>query len=551
MGAMGRFVGGFDAAASGQGGNDLAALLARLRRDPEVTAEMRERFGPIELAWRRETADNLERTAELTNGLDMRAMMMNGMNGGESDAVAAVRKVAEELREIDQRAYRAVAVVIGQDKSDLVFSRQRPFADAEGAAEVGQEVLAPNLATAAEPEPEAPELADQPGYMGSAAFFSGPPPAWTAAQIARMLKPLGVPDSSLAVIEGIVDGWTAREWQPKVASFGAEFGELSDALYRQREDGGLGIDPSKAAKMTALRLRMVDAVIAADAVLFDELATALGFGADSAEILLLRLERVQLAAEPMAMGGPRYIASPSAILARASLSPEASRAFLEGSRDAWKAFAQSFPADVRGVVERSDRQQMAMQDAGTSRDFSEFQRIMTENTAAARDFIRRYGELCDAAASKAGGGAEAATAIRRARLALSRPDVYKSSDCATRQLAAALALDGVSDDQRARLEALKAEYDAVYEMLSEKIAVGSEEVDPADGEAWRAMQERMEAEEKLRFQRNERTEKARSEARRILGDELASRVRGLVPDEADPSAGRRAAGFNPFLEDED
>jgi hypothetical protein len=65
------------------------------------------------------------------------------------------------------------------------------------------------------------------------------------------------------------------------------------------------------------------------------------------------------------------------------------------------------------------------------------------------------------------------------------------------------------------------------------------------------MQERMEAEEKLRFQRNERTEKARSEARRILGDELASRVRGLVPDDVDAAASRQMNRFDPFAGDDD
>jgi hypothetical protein len=72
-----------------------------------------------------------------------------------------------------------------------------------------------------------------------------------------------------------------------------------------------------------------------------------------------------------------------------------------------------------------------------------------------------------------------------------------------------------------------------------------------DPDGWREYQERAEAVEKIRFQRNERTEKARSEARRILGEELASRVRGLVPDEADGPAAPSVTGFTPFAEDDD
>jgi hypothetical protein len=120
---------------------------------------------------------------------------------------------------------------------------------------------------------------------------------------------------------------------------------------------------------------------------------------------------------------------------------------------------------------------------------------------------------------------------------------WREADAAIVRAAAQL-----GEQQRARLEALKAEYDAVYEMLSEKIAGSAEQADPNDGEAWRAMQERVEAEQKLLFQRNERTEKARSEARRILGDELAARVRGLVPDEADPAKSRQANRFDFFAQ---
>jgi hypothetical protein len=76
-GAMGMFAGAFDGDGLGAGGGDLATLLARLRRDRDVTADMRERFGPIELSWRRERADNAEEFAEFMSTLDTTALMMN------------------------------------------------------------------------------------------------------------------------------------------------------------------------------------------------------------------------------------------------------------------------------------------------------------------------------------------------------------------------------------------------------------------------------------------------------------------------------------------
>ena len=562
-GAMGMFAGGFGGDGVDPGAGDLATLLARLRRDADVTAEMRERFGPIELAWRRERADNAEQLAELANGLDTTAIMVGGMNadGSANESLQAVQKAVEARGAIDQRAYRAVAEVIGTEKSRLVFSRTTSVADgADGRAPEQAETLAPSLA-ALEQAAEPVEANETSIFVGSAAVLASEPPVWTATQLARLFKPLGVPDSSLAVLEGVVDGWTKREWEPKVAPLGQQLEELSMSLYSRSATAGDAVagepisfeaNPEKLAKISATRRQVVDAAFAADAALVSELGAALGFDADSAEMLALRLERVRLAAEGTPFGNAQAsFASPAAILSRANLPPEAARAFIENSRDGWKAFLDSLATDVQAVLVRSERQQKAMQDSQVNQDWQGFQKVVSANAAEAAVFMRRYSELCDSAAAKTSERPEVVAAIKRARLAVARPDVYNAADCATQQLESALKLDGVGDEQRARLEALKAEYDAVYEMLSEKIAGGAAESDPNDGEAWRAMQERVEAEQKLLFQRNERTEKARSEARRILGDELAARVRGLVPDEADPAKTRQASRFDPFAEDDD
>jgi hypothetical protein len=560
-GAMGRFAVGFGGGGLDAGAGDLATLLARLRRDPEVTAEMRARFEPIEIAWRRERADNAEQFAEFMNTLDTTALMMGGMNpdGSMSETMRKIQSLGGEKNEIDQRAYRAVAAVIGAEKSEVVFSRTTTFDQGADGADVERaSVLTPNpTAFATETEVEDAATDDYSGYLAGAAMIQSAPPAWSTAQLARLLKPLGVADASLAVLEGIVDDWNKREWEAKVAPLGRQLTELSMSLYNSQpaadidpgEGASFGLNPEKVAKVSAARRQLIDAILAADAVLVSELGTALGLASDSAEVLILRLDRVQLASEG-GLSGARNVVSPAQILSRANLSPEAARAFIEGSREGWIAFADSIAADVRSVLDRGERQQKAMESARQDGSWQTIQQVMASNTAEAAAFARRYNDLCDAAAAKASDRAEVAAAIKRARLSLARPDVYKTADCATRQLDAAIALDGVSDDQRARLEALKAEYDAVYELLSEKIAGGGA-VDPNDGEAWRAMQERIEAEQKLFFQRNERTEKARSEARRILGDELAARVRGLVPDEADAAKGREANRFDPFAEEDD
>lgn len=560
MGAMGMFAGAFGGGGLDPNAGDLSALLARLRRDSDVSAETRAAFDPIELTWRRERADNLEKLAEITNGIDTAEMMTGGMgfDGGLNETMQAIQKLSKEGGEIDQRAYRAVAALIGAEKSESVFSKTTTASAGTDGEAVRNEALAPVLS---EPEPEPDAFAssdDYPSDMGAAMLRSAPP-APNAAEIARALKPFGFPEASLPVLERVVADWTAAEWNAKVVPVGEQLDNLHVERVSRRDDGSGGIDPrdfgrpfdaETRARISATRRQLVAAIFAADSALLTDLGAALGFSADGAESMALRLERLRLAVD-WDFGGGRSVASPAAILARADLPPEAARAFLEQSREAWKNFADGLPGEVNAVLERSERQQQALQVAQEKQEWESFQKTMAANSAAAAAFSRAYAALCDEAAAKMADRPELAAAIKRARLSATRPDVYKAADCATAQLEAALKLDGTSADQRARLEALKAEYDAVYEMLSAKIAGGDAEESSDSKESWRVMQERAEAEQKLLFQRNERTEKARSEARRILGDELAARVRGLVPSESDPAKSRRTNRFDFFGEDED
>jgi hypothetical protein len=237
-------------------------------------------------------------------------------------------------------------------------------------------------------------------------------------------------------------------------------------------------------------------------------------------------------------------------LVRAGLSPEESRAVLENTRDAWQALAAALPSAARALIEYRSRAETAMSPAAGDVYYGSSDQLIVQADAAMRAFARRYGELCDVAAAKASEKAEVAASIRRARLSLARPDVYEPSECATGPLESALAINELSAEQRARLEALKAEYDAAYESLSEKIACGPTGTDTNGRGTMEATQQLVEFEQRLRLQRNERTEKARSEARRILGDELASRVRGLESAKVEPLRTRMAQPFGPAAEDD-
>ena len=544
-------VGGFEEAQS----VNPAAIISRLRRDAEIGADARALLEPIEVSWRRDRADLTERIADLSREIDLAAFMTGGANanGAPNEAIAEIQRVVIERADAAQRAYAAIAAAIGPDKAaDFLETDKRMKPDAAGGFEEVA-VLVPHQVEAVIPEPET--WYETPGVVGVASVNVAPK-AWTARELARLFQPLGMPEASFAVLEGVVDGWRAREWDAKVVPLGTALSDATAQLYSNAVNGADGakeVDQAALARIDGLRRQLVDAVFAADLALVTELQAVLGLGADSAEVLCLRLERAPFAASSPAYSpeGTRRIASPAAILERADVSPEMARAFFEKSRDAWKAFADDLPAKARAGLERAERQQVAMRSAQENSDWQPFQALVAANDALAREYFRAYDALCDEAAAKADDQRTASGPIKRARLALAWPEVYASADSAIFQLNSALAIDGLADDQRARLESVLAEYEAVYDSISEKIATDGGAFDNADPEAWRAMQERVEAKQRLRFQRDEHTEKARAEARRILGDELASRVRGLVRDENAPPRATAAHGFDPFMPEDD
>jgi hypothetical protein len=196
---------------------------------------MRERFGPIELSWRRERADNAEEFAEFMSTLDTTALMMGGVNpdGSASETMRKIQSLGEGRSEIDQRAYRAVAAVIGAEKSEAVFRKTPTMVggDDGGAPERAEALSLNPAALATEAEVEETATAGYSGSVASAAVLSSAPPAWSTGQLARLMKPLGVSDASLAILEGIVDDWNKREWEAKVVPLGRQLSELNLSLY--------------------------------------------------------------------------------------------------------------------------------------------------------------------------------------------------------------------------------------------------------------------------------------------------------------------------------
>ena len=567
----------------------LNVVVERIRRDPATSAALRSEHDAIELAWLRERAETAERLARLVGGPDdIRLTLRPGDLKTFSKVEAVVRKSIEAAVATEQRAYRALAAAMGPERSSSVLRPGESWREDGKGNQVKTEFLVlGETDRAGKPRLDEPVAGAVP-LTGAMPLRRDTPP-YSAAEIMRVLQPLGVSEATQAVIEGVVEDWIVQSWDAKVQPLIAKLDEalaerqapLEIPIFQQGVDDGVDaeIDAEIAeeideeideeldahhvelarrdARVAAARREVLDALTQSDAELASGLGAALELAPDSAEMLVLRLERVKW----LAVGTDlairervsqlRQIPSPSAILSRAAISPDAARALLESSREDWRKFADALGAALQATVDRSERTDRAYGESQRGPDGGAYGTTLSANAAAEAEFARRYGELCDGSAARLVGHPGVAGAVKRARLSLLRPDLFDPRDSATAQIEQALVLEGVSGGQRARLEALMAEYDARDLAVAEQAVLARMRFDPNDPRPRDTELLRVEAEQKLLFQRNERTEKARSEARRILGDELASRVRGLVPDEAGGADARRANRFDFFTAEDD
>jgi hypothetical protein len=217
---------------------------------------------------------------------------------------------------------------------------------------------------------------------------------------------------------------------------------------------------------------------------------------------------------------------------------------LEGAKSELGALAARLPERVLARMDMAIRMQ-DLERTFARRDRAEVEQASAEwarlNTEAAKNdeaFIAEIATTLDAAFAAHAGDPSVAADLRRARLRGTYPGIYRSSDSALPQLGAAERMPGLNEDERARVDALTAEYTAVYEKLSAEMVMpaGFGIRDAGGEEQWREWQLRSEAIEKARFARKERTEKALGELRRILGPERSLEIPGLVKDGSEAAA---------------
>ena len=157
--------------------------------------------------------------------------------------------------------------------------------------------------------------------------------------------------------------------------------------------------------------------------------------------------------------------------------------------------------------------------------------IVRESTELRRTLASRLSAQFTAAIEAAITDEARRAEFRRIERQLAHPEVYDLARSAERQLDAALALGGLDEDLRARIDALRAEYIAVYDTLSARmVELASVQYDYSDPTGFDAYAKRLQECERLDFDRGERTSKALGELRRLLGADRAARVPGLAEE---------------------
>jgi hypothetical protein len=516
----------------------MRSLGGRIERDPDISAEAKSEIARVLSNWMREQAQANEKLAEVMLDAPGREGMF-GMSG-ESEAVAAARKSA---RDVGDSALKAISSKLG-DKAGMYVATFTGYEEDGTEREYYRVASAPKLAES-DANADAMAQADaqrRSAFLDGNAYFA--PDALTAADVVRIGRVVGLDSTAQSVVEAIVEGWKTTQWDAQMQSMADRMEDLGPKRISSDGSGAIIYDEAATRAFEDLRVQVAALTFELDEKLYADLASALGLASDDALLTLLRLERSDLAISRATVGyGGTSMGMPlplSRTLAAASVDPAVARAVLDGAKAELGAIAKALPARVRERMELnrktrqveqvfSTRDQEAVQRA--SREYGELMlKAQGDDRAFGESIMKAYLDAFEAHA----GDADTVSAVRRELLRGAYPDIYKRTETAQPQLDAAARLPALSEDQRARIAALSAEYEAVYDKLSGEMAQpsGMPMTGAMDEAGWAEYQKRAEAIEKARFNRKERTEKALSELRRVLGAENAALVPGLVKDDA-------------------
>ena len=522
---------------------ELANVARRMRREPQATDEVRTRIDEALARWRSDRASTLE--SFVTTVDDHHANPANSRfadTGDAEDSAAAQAAAALEasrdeardrLDEADRRFQEVLLAILGT-RFETYFEKFEP----EEGDDSPVEFVVRTESSEEDMLGEDAEVA----VLGAAEFGYIEP--LTKEDVLRAFELAGTTFPT-ELGEATFDSWLADAWMSKVDPLNEAYRTAQDSSYEYLESGGIAYKPQEFAKMADTARALVAAVCDADAALPANLGGALGIATDAPALMLLRLTPVRRLSESVDVDGDELEAHTPAIagiLALADVTPAEVEAILVQSKDQW----QSLIASIRPALERlaslDEREgQLQMKsannrDAAAVKEYSaQYEALAKERSTVQREFRSQLASVYDAACRKAVKDPDRVDALLRARTRATYPAVYSPEESAESVLTKALALRELDEGVRANVDALRAEYIAVFDKLCEEIVALQQKASVAGADDWAEYTRLMDAIENLRFQRSERTAKALGELRRLLGAELAARIPGLAaendPDE--------------------
>ncbi|MFM7260473.1 MAG: hypothetical protein ACKO3W_07705 [bacterium] len=510
----------------------LRTLAPRIERDEALAPEVKAEALRLIDQWRKEHAQASERLAEvLIESAPPMAMMLGGEQGAE-EASAARRK----LRDAGNQALKRIATQLG-DASPRYISTYEGFDEGGTQLEMFRVTEAPKPQQEVEEDSRTSEALRRAGFLDANGGVATPDPI-TADDVARIGGIVGLNMSEISVIEAVVEGWKSSQWDKEMQPLAERLESLASQRYSV-ENGDIVYSDSICREYAEGRTRSARIVFELDARLCADLMSALGLANDDPLILLLQLERIEICvARQMGYSDPAVPLAPARIFELARTDPAVAKAIMVGAKAELSALAAKITARTMERMALAIRMQdlertfARNEQAQVERASAEWSRLIAESTKSDQDFAAEIARTLDDAFDAHAGDATIAASLKQARLRGMYPSIYRTSDSALSQLAAADRLAGLTEDERARIDALAAEYTAMYEKLSAEMVMPANPAIHGGGgeEQWREYQLRAEAIERARFARAERTEKTLGELRRILGSARASEIPGLVKD---------------------
>ena len=271
--------------------------------------------------------------------------------------------------------------------------------------------------------------------------------------------------------------------------------------------------------------------------------------------MLLRLAPLGRLSAGVAADGDElepHTPSPARVLELGEATPAEVAAILAASKDEWSALVAAIRPALETMAVLDERESQLQLKSASNHDVAsvkeytkQYEAVAKERSALQRSVREQLGTVYDAACRKAVQDPDRLDALLRARTRATFPGIYSAQESAESVLTKSLAIRDLDEGLRAQVEALRAEYIAVFDNLCEQIVALQQKASELGDDNWTEYTRQMEAVDNLRFQRSERTAKALSELRRLLGAERVARVPGLAEkDEPDEES------MDPF-EDED